>query len=190
MSTYLYLKEHAFVNSWVAGGKIPISPASTYKKLERSGIFTPDENLIHTSTVDLRAPNLPYRIGLGSRGGSITGVTVNGVPFPDNPKIDFYEEDGLILSFSSRLTRSVARKLDKKACVKILDILELKRVIDHQLGVASISGCCKYTSGHQRNHFLKSDEDEWQAEYRLFWPIAESREIILPPNMAEPVILW
>lgn len=191
MSLYLYLNEHWHADSWVNGGPIPINPASTYKSLERSGIFTPDENLIHKSEVDLfsLSPIFEFSDG-GVRGLSVIDCTQYGDPLPNIYKADLCEDDGLILSFSSRLSRIVARKMGKKACVKIIDIQVLKCAIDEQLGVSSESDYCQYTSGHERNHFLKSELDSWQAEFRLFWPIAKKVEVVLPPGIAELICSW
>ncbi|MCE6977280.1 hypothetical protein EI534_07670 [Pseudomonas frederiksbergensis] len=190
MSLYLYLNEHWHADTWVGGGSIPIKPASTYRTVERSGVFTPDENLIHKSEVDLRSLEPHFCFGPGIQGVSIIGFNAGGVLIPDIHEADLYEEDGGILSFSWRLTASLARKMKKTACVKILDMPALKAAIDGQLGVASRSGYCEYTEGHERNHYLKSELDRWQAEYRLFWPITEQVEVVLPPGLAEHIRKW
>lgn len=46
---------------------------------------------------------------------------------------------------------------------------KLKKYIDEQLGCVGIYQRCEYTKTHQRNHFLKSKDDAWQQEYRIFW---------------------
>jgi hypothetical protein len=192
MSLYLYLNEHWHANTWVGGGKIPINPASTYRSVERAGIFTPDENLIHKSEVNLFS--LKSLISFGPHGGvkdlTITNSSLGSVPIPDIRNAALFLEDGLILSFSSRLSRTVACKMKKTACVKILDIQFLRSVIDEQLGVASKADFCEYTTGHERNHFLKSDLDSWQAEFRLFWPITHKVEVNIPSGIAELVCIW
>jgi len=192
MGLYLYLNEHWHVDAWVTGGLIPISPASTYKSMERDGIFTPDENLIHNSAVDIRSLRgcVDVNPALGVRGLTMIGCERDGVPIPNFFNADFYEDDGLILSFSSRLTGVVARKMKKKACVKIIDMDGLRRHLDETLGVQSIAGYCEYTESHERNHFLKSELDSWQAEYRLFWPIKERVEVQLLPGVAELICTW
>ncbi|WP_442108254.1 hypothetical protein [Pseudomonas sp. NUPR-001] len=192
MSLYLYLNEHWHAETWMFGGVIPINPASTYRKMERSGIYTPDENLIHDSPVDLTTPNPLFRL---SPGAQVKGLTmcdnyVDGVRQPDVFNASYYEEDGLILSFSRRLSRNVAKKMSKTACIKILDMSRLKAHLDEQLGVTSKAGFCEYTSGHQRNHFLKSEADMWQDEYRLFWSLHKKVEVEIPPGIGELMRKW
>jgi hypothetical protein len=189
MSLYLYLNEHSYANTWINGGVAPINPASYYKSTDRSGIYTPDENLIHKSEFDLK--NLGPGVQVGNAYGlTLQNVVVEGVRIPDVRDAYYFEDDGLILSFSYRLTRTVARKMKKKSCVKIIDIKRLKEDLDEQLGVESKAGPCRYTSGHQRNHFLKSNLDEWQAEYRLFWPVKSRAEVSIPQGTAELICTW
>ncbi|WP_223506805.1 hypothetical protein [Pseudomonas sp. GL-RE-29] len=192
MSLYLYLNEHWHADTWVVGGVIPINPASFYRRMERGGIFTPDENLIHKSEVDLTglSPFIHIDPGAEVRGLTVTNSRMNGMPIPDIHDAHYYHEDGLILSFSYRLTGTLARKMKKKACVKIVDMDLLKRHLDNQIGVVSKAGPCYYTADHQRNHFLKSNLDEWQAEYRLFWPADKKVEVSVPPGAAELICVW
>lgn len=192
MSLYLYLNEHAYADTWVNGGKIPINPASTYRSMERSGIYTPDENLIHSSPVDLTKLTQLMDVAPGVRieGLNLYGCYNDGQPVPTVENAAYYEDDGLILSFSYRLTKILARKMNKKCCVKILDMPTLKKHIDEQLGVESKAGPCQYTWEHQRSHFLKSDEDVWQEEYRLFWPLTKKVEVDIPAGTAELMCLW
>ena len=53
--------------------------------------------------------------------------------------------------------------------MQINDIFKLKKCIDEQMNCIGEYQRCKYTQTHQRNHFLKSKDDEWQQEYRIFW---------------------
>lgn len=192
MSLYLYLNEYWHVDTWVSGGVIPINPASTYRSMEREGIYTPDENIIHKSNVDLLSLS-PF-IGFGPNGGvknlNIINCRMGGKLIPDIVGADYYSEDGLILSFSHRLTKIVAKKMRKKACVKILDIFSLKESLDAQLGVISEARDCEYTLGHERNHFLKSELDSWQEEFRLFWPLTAKVEVTVPKGTAELICTW
>ncbi|EJM15493.1 hypothetical protein PMI22_04225 [Pseudomonas sp. GM21] len=192
MSLYLYLNEHWHADTWVNGGVIPINPASFYRRAERGGIFTPDENLIHRSPIDLMAPNPIFRIGPGGQIRSLYAIDnyVDGVRQTDLINAAYYQEDGLILSFSYRLTGILARKMKKKACVKILNIDSLKEHLDQQIGVKSEAGPCRYNEGHQRHHFLKSHLDMWQAEYRLFWPSSNKVEVSVQPGTAELICTW
>jgi len=191
MSLYLYLNEVWHAETWVGGGKIPINPASFYRSVDREGIYTPDENLIHKSNYDLT--KLQPMIGVGPRGVknlNVIGCTVNGRPMPNIRNADYYEEDGLILSFSSKFSNEIAVRMNKKACVKIVSLNALKDCIDRQLGVVSVAKYCSYTSDHQRNHFLKSNLDSWQAEYRLFWALAKRVEVDIPKGTAELERVW
>ncbi|OOL34024.1 hypothetical protein BOO94_30710 [Pseudomonas sp. FSL W5-0299] len=189
MGLYLYLNEHSHADTWINGGVIPIQPASTYRKLERDGIYTPDENLIHKSPFDLfsLSPVLDLR-GFGHF--SMNNLMVNGVQVPNVSDVSLYEEDGLILSFSCRYKKKTAIRMKKKACVKILDVDALKKHLDEKLGVEAIAKDCEYTQGHERNHFLKSNADQWQAEFRMFWPILERVEVELPPGVATLMRKW
>jgi hypothetical protein len=192
MSLYLYLNEHWHADTWVGGGMIPISPASTYKSLDRSGIYTPDENLIHKSDVDLKSFGRAIHIDPGAdiRELTMRGARIGGVLIPDIIDADYYEDDGLILSFCRRFKKPIARRMKKKACVKILDIGRLKSEIDEQLGAISLAAYCQYTHDHQRNHFLKSNLDRWQEEFRLFWPITEKVDVQISAGTAELMRKW
>ncbi|WP_417878644.1 hypothetical protein [Vibrio sp.] len=185
MDLYLYLKEHRFVDAWVKGGKVPFYIASSYKKEERSGIFTPDENLIESSTFDISS----HRESLWFEGDAnnikFINCTFGGKPLTGT--INRHYEDGLVVCLSTRRSKFIARKLEKKACVKINDINELKELIDEKSGVKGLHGLCEYTAGHRRNHFLKSTYDSWQEEYRIFWLGVGNIEIDLPPGMAKHV---
>lgn len=192
MSFYLYLNEHWHADTWVNGGLIPINPASTYRSMEREGIFTPDENLIHKAEVDLMSlsPFLSIEPGAQIRGLTMTNNYMNGVRMPDITDAQYYLDDGLILSFSTRLTRVLAKKMKKKACVRILNMDQLRSSLDKQLGVKSKGELCRYTASHERNHFLKSELDSWQAEFRLFWPITKRVEVSVPCGTAELICTW
>ncbi|TYK57290.1 hypothetical protein [Pseudomonas synxantha] len=190
MHVYLYLNEIEHAKTWVEGGKIPINPASVYKRMERDGVFTPDENLIHKSEMDL------MNLGPGIRfapGGDYRGITIVDSNF-GNGLVNirdacYYPENGLLLSFSTALSKKVMDGFKtKKICVKIHDINKLQKILDLRLGCESESGQCRYTASHERNHFLKSHLDSWQQEYRLFWrcdPVM--RWVRLPAGMAKVV---
>lgn len=191
MDLFLYLNEIWHAESWVNGGRIPINPASFYRSGDRQGIYTPDENLIHKSDYDLEKLKPFISVGPGGvRNLNVIGSSVSGRPIPTISNADYYEEDGLILSFSSRFSEEIASKMSKKACVRIVSINALKECIDAQLGVVGEARYCDYTSDHQRNHFLKSDLDSWQAEYRLFWPLAKKVEVNIPKGTAVLKSTW
>lgn len=186
MEKYLYLTKREWATTWIKGGKIPIALASSYLSDNRSGTFTPDENLIHESPVDLTglSPFFEMDPGVNIKGLTIQNNSWNGVLQPEVYNANYYHEDGLILSFCNSFSEKIAQRLGKQACVKIRNIKSLKRIIDEQLKVKGIADCCRYTTDHQRNHFLKSVEDAWQDEYRIFWPLTTSRMVGLPKGVA------
>jgi hypothetical protein len=183
---YLYLTKKEWVATWENGGTIPIPLASRFLSDSRDGTNTPDENLIHRSNVDLTslAPLIYIPKGGTAVSINISGATVNGVPFPDILDGNYYQEDGLILSLSNQFDRDIAKRLKKEACVVIHDVEQLKDCLDQQLEFVGKMGPCVYAEGHQRNHFLKSVEDAWQDEYRLFWPIVLNKaEVLIPAGL-------
>ncbi|WP_343547506.1 hypothetical protein [Ralstonia sp.] len=180
---FLYLTQVDWADAWVNGGEIPISLASSYLSGTRSGIYTPDENRIHRSPIDLRSLRPAFYFE-NVKNVSIVDCSINGVPIPNIVNADYYVEDGLILSFCNEFSAEIAKRLGKRACVKILDIAELKANLDNQIGLSGTMANCEYTHDHQRNHFLKSVNDAWQKEYRLFWPGHERRVVTIPANTA------
>ena len=184
---YLYLSKFEHVPQWVGGGRVPIKLASSYLSPVRSGIFTPDETLIHDSPHDLT--NIPGVILNNVKGITFTGCYSNGKKIPEIFGASYYREDGVILSFSNRRSSSIAKRLRKVACVKVLNMHALKDCLDRQIGVEGMMAHCQYTDDHQRNHFLKSVEDQWQDEFRIFWPHIEPIEVDIPPRTARAVNL-
>ncbi len=187
MEKYLYLTEVSWADAWISGGEIPISLASTYRHDERRGILTPDENLVHDSPVDLKSlsPFIHIADGAGIKGLTVRNSSYNGEKIPEIINANYFTEDGLILSFCNSFSEAVARKLRKSCCVKILNIEKLVKKINKQLGCKGIMKECTYTNDHQRNHFLKSVEDAWQDEFRVFWKTTNSKLINIPPGTAE-----
>lgn len=183
MEKYLYLSEHSHVDAWVYGGEVPFFKTSKYKDQERKGIFTPDENLIDTSTFDFRPYSNAIFLGDNIINGNVS-LTVDGVEIVRDAKVNKWTEDGLVVCFANRRSRFIAKKLEKKACVRVLDVELLKTLIDVHVGSKGEMDFCKYTKSHNRNHFLKSDEDSWQDEFRLFWKDVEPIKLILPPGIA------
>ncbi|MCR1304018.1 MULTISPECIES: hypothetical protein [unclassified Enterobacter] len=182
MEKFLYLTEKEWFQPWVYGGNVPLSLASKYKKDERHGIYTPDENLVDSSTHDL---NKVFGGGVNLMGTNHVFIDsyVNGELFPFMQYNRTFE-DGLILCLANRRSNYIAKKLKKFSCVKILNVENLKLILDEQIGVVSEMGPCKYTSSHIRNCFTKSNLDSWQDEYRLFWPGAEPRDVFIPKGTA------
>ena len=192
MQKYLYLTEIEWIDAWINGGSIPISLASTYLHDERGGNLTPDENLVHESPVDLKSlsPFIHIADGANVKNLNITNSSMNGQRIPDIVGANYYTEDGLILSFCNSFSAEIAERMKKKACVKILNMEKMRRKIDKQLGCRGIMGACKYTSDHNRNHFLKSADDSWQDEYRIFWRTTREKWIAIPTGTAELVSVF
>ncbi|HCR1052135.1 hypothetical protein LRN34_23835, partial [Enterobacter kobei] len=162
--------------------------SSTYRKPFRDGIYTPDENLIDTSTVDVKKFGEAVIVGEHMHDCTIS-VTFDDKVIADKEYVNRYIEDGLVLCFANRRSNFIAKKLKKEYCVKIKNAHILKDIIDEQVGVKGLAGNCSYTQTHERNHFLKSFDDIWQNEYRIFWNGVTQKEfdIELPPNIAELV---
>ena len=97
-------------------------------------------------------------------------------------------EDGLILSFCNHFKIETANCFQKKACVRIINIEKTRKKIDKQLGCKGIMKNCEYTDDHQRNHFLKSVEDSWQDEFRIFWRTNQEKLVRIPCGTAE--LIW
>ena len=189
MKKYLYLTKHEWCNTWVNGGIIPINPASFYLSPTREGTKTPDENLIHNSPVDIASLSSFGFHMENVKDLTFTNNIYNGISLPSFANADYYKEDGLILSFCNRKSNEICKRLGKIACVAIGSIESLKSIIDEQLGVEGMAGNCQYTQDHQRNHFLKSIEDGWQDEYRLFWPVKNACKVVIPAGLAKKVKL-
>lgn len=186
MKKYLYLTKPEWAEAWVNGGSIPLNQATAYKRMDRDGIYTPDEGLIYESTHDVDKFD-PTIINMQGQFKNITigSITVGGEVVLSGFNGSRYEDDGVILSLCNVMDISIQKKLNKLVCVEISDFNELKRVIDEQLKVQSEAKSCKYTSGHNRNHFLKSEKDSWQNEFRFFWPIKGPVKVELPPGIAK-----
>lgn len=185
---FLYLTEPEWAIAWVEGGKIPINLAGSYLSDARDGIMTPDENLIHESAVpipSLRQHGFHFE---NVKNLAFTNNYSNGVRLPDLHNASYYSEDGLILSFCNHFDANTADRFGKRACVKIINIEKTRKKIDKQLGCKGFMKSCEYTESHQRNHFLKSTEDQWQDEYRIFWKRKIAKWVNVPQGTAE--LVW
>ncbi|MEN8605446.1 hypothetical protein [Enterobacter hormaechei] len=187
MKKYLYLTKKNWIHPWITGGVVPLYRASKYISDERKGVYTPDENLIDTSTHDKKDFSDLFVITGNSR------LTVQDFyhkgSYYEHVVFDQKIENGLVLCLANTKSREIAIGLGKEACVEILDVELLKRHLDKQIGVNGIMKPCEYTSGHNRNHFLKSSKDAWQDEYRIFWPEVESLRVSIPSGIAKHVKL-
>ncbi|UVM14840.1 hypothetical protein LOY42_16225 [Pseudomonas sp. B21-023] len=192
---FVYLNERCHAEAWVKGGEVPVNPASAYRSIDRSGIYTPDENFTVDSSIPVDSvPGVRFEV---SNGGVLTGsVTNNFGPqgrLSDLHIKEYSHWDGWIMCFCTTQSRMLAKKFNgKAACVKIKNLPNLKKALDEQLGSISEGKHCKYTDGHLRNPFLKSSADSWQCEYRLFWKNigAQRRLVQLPAGTGELVALY
>ncbi len=188
MIVYVYLPQATYVNTWVSGGRLPLSLASKYKAVERHGALTPDENLIHHATGNA----LPVLREFGidpNRGSEVVNslfIGSSGLVVVDRVAI----RDGLVLCFSKTLSSVVAGRFYRKLCVRLDDVKSLKRILDDQLGSVSQAASCDYVNDYTRDHFVKSERDSWQDEFRLFWPeIQTASTVVLPAGVATQVPL-
>ncbi|CAI1583531.1 MULTISPECIES: hypothetical protein [Serratia] len=188
MKKYLYLTKPEWADAWVNGGKIPLNLATAYKRMDRDGIYTPDEGIIYETTHDVDAIDPRYlQFGETFKDCSVGGIYVNGVLVVPPVSGSRYEDDGVILSLCNVRDDEIKKRLNKQVGVEILDVYKLKEVIDSQLKVNSDAKSCSYTSGHIRNHFTKSEKDSWQNEFRLFWSIQGPVEVELPSGIASVI---
>lgn len=187
MKKYLYLAKKEWVQPWTKGGVVPLYQASKYLSDVREGVMTPDENLIDTSTHDIKQHGDVFKF-VGGGTVILKDSFVNGIYHP-SMVLEQKTEDGLVLCLSNSKNSEVAARLIKTSCVEIRDVEFLKRHLDKQIGIISIMKTCEYTGGHNRNHFLKSSLDAWQDEYRIFWPGAKSIRVSIPSGIATEVNL-
>lgn len=193
-SVYLYLTNEDWVGTWVDGGKAPLWLASRYLCTERSGTSTPDETVVHETNFPTEVAREIYAPIWSTFGGmpeafrhfSIVNCEIDGVQMP-NFAGSYFHEDGLVLCLSTSLRGRIMRHLHKRSCVRLLDVNALKRDLDRQIGVESEMRECEYTRSHVRNAFLKSIEDEWMHEFRLYWRGALPQEVTIPRGAAERV---
>lgn len=190
---YLYLTKKEWVYSWINGGQVPISLASSYRKDYHDGIYTKDENTLrHLKGTSEEVINLLVKDDSNGK-GTITinseKIVVNKQIVGKNVLYHQSPQDGLILSFCNHFNPQTAIRLKKTACVEINDIYALFEQINSQLEIKGIAQNCDYTTTFQRSHFLKGMKDNWQDEFRLFWDIQESRNIIIWPGTATEIKL-
>lgn len=186
MRKYLYLRELEWCDAWINGGEVPISLASRYLGTDRSGIITPDENLIYKSEIPIEVLHANGLLISQCKDLNFTNCVFGNLRI-DNLDFSHYNQDGLILSFCNSYSERISRDLGKSACVRVNRMAALKEAIDVQLGCIGKMGPCIYIHGHQRNHFLKSIKDSWQDEYRIFWPLQEEVRVKIPRGIASLV---
>lgn len=194
---FIYLTEEAWTEVWEHGGRVPLNPASAYLASERRGTKTPDEGRIRTieGMPDwvVEGPNRFFNIQ-----GDAAGISVSNMGFEhyrgeparvEHGRAETVASDGIILCLSTQLSQAIGTRLGKKACVEIMSLDHLVKVLNQRIGIECLRDKVCYTDGFARNHFLKSREDEWQHEYRLFWPVTFviSRDVELPSGIGKRV---
>jgi hypothetical protein len=194
MKKYLYLTKAEWANTWINGGVVPIKLASSYLSQERIGVKTPDENLVDNTPVPLSSLKEFIRIDNDSdihdftfAGNVSIGQDGRKRLLPNMYNVSRYREDVLVLCFSNTCSLNLLKKLEKAVCIEIESVNQLKQILDRQLGVVGEARNCDYTIGHQRNHFLKSKEDEWQQEYRICWKSSKEAFVTIPTGFAKHV---
>jgi hypothetical protein len=190
---FLYLRDDAWADTWVNGGKVPLSPASNYRREEdeRSGIFTPDE-VRHVSLDGFDAPTEKFVESIMSTlPPMVQFKDVSWFDGTNSGRLDGYvmqqDRNSLILCFASIFSRKLLNRFgDKNAVVRVIDPRRLLTILGEQIGVPTQYRRIQYTSGPRRNTFLKSKADAWQHEVRMAWfpEVVETRWVVLPPGIA------
>lgn len=171
---YLYLNEFGHVEPWTKGGDVPISLASSYLSETRDATRTPDE-LWQLKVEGLEPTSRPFfskmfQFGPGEKNFVIQECVVGDgdAMYPIDGWVQSHPEDSLILCLSRARSRELAERLKKVACIKITDLDRLRLILEEQTSRGWSAGVMKYTVGPDRSHLLKSLEDSWQHEFRLF----------------------
>ena len=173
---YLYLACESYATPWIEGGEVPLFYASRYQSVERAGVMTPDENrklvcrgLTHEQVEFMSRvfPGNPLEVH--SR-----YVLFPGNVFASNVHLELDQWDGIVLCLSNVECREICRRLGKVTCVGIEDVDYMFNQISEQLkerfNLEGFRENCDYADDPNRGVFLKGIDDQWQQEYRMFWP--------------------
>lgn len=164
---------------------MPIKKASAYKSQDRSGTLTCDENRLDSGfNISGDDADFVRTIFSGSGGGlNARSIKLPGGRTIHNVILNFAGWDGHILCFSNRQSKSLCRRMRKKACVLIKDPQALFDTISAQLGSVGSIGECEYTHGPERSVFTKSFRDAWQDEFRMYWSVdRDVTTVAIPPG--------
>jgi hypothetical protein len=188
-SKFLYLTRSEWVTTWTVGGEVPLQVASAYRGSERQGTSTPDE-VIHRELHGMAERDFEKLVKVGPNATAF--ITIGQAVIDGRVRgqdVSFVQKqiDGLILCLSNSYSREILTRLQKTACVEIPDWQRLLASINDQLGVTGFGNKVEYTISSDRNHFLKSVEDAWQDEFRLFWPLTAAATVKIDANMAVAV---
>lgn len=118
-------------------------------------------------------------------------VYEGGVKVAGNVDFEQTPDEGIVLCFAKRNCRSILDYLRKTdpVCIEVEAPRRLYDLICDQLGYEGLVAYCSYTSTMNRNHFLKGKPDEVLEEFRMFWPVAETTWVSLPPGIGRIVPL-
>ena len=175
MRYFKYLERQEFAKTWIEGGFVPINPASAYYSSERGGKFTPDE-LMQRSLVGPMQGLIDSRV-IGIQQNTNANITVrncliidpSGVQVIDYAAHLVRREDSYIDCYSTELSSVLSIELQRNFVVEISDIEALASAFDRQIGLRSLRRAVDYTDSYDRSHFVKSNSDSWQKEFRLVW---------------------
>lgn len=196
---YLYLREVTHAHTWVEGGRVPLSLASSYLAQERKGIFTPDEN----NVIKIREhAGHPAFVVADEKHRSQTFTWLS--EDPDGRIVRRYMDvgyvDGVVLCLSNSRNDETWFDAGKRACVQIDDVLALQVAITESLADQSLlpsspnwevtarMHSCEYTETAQRDAFTKGKEDSWQDEFRMFWLVRQNVLVEIPAGLAR--LIW
>lgn len=184
---YLYLANPEWMDAWVDGGTIPCVPARDHLG-ERGGTKTPDEVRQERwdGASDRQLAAFVELEGRGFKNIRVTGCSQNGRRLRDT-RVDMYDEEALLLCFSSALDDCVMQGLEKTCCVEIVAFDKLLKSLMSAFPRV-LHGYMKYTIDNERSHFMRSIEDEWMQEFRVVIPgDREETWITIPAGIARKV---
>ena len=199
MNLFKYLEREEFAETWVNGGIVPISLASTYRAVERNGNSTPDE-VLQQKFSGYGMPQLLQSGIVGVAPDFMGTATLHNVTFAGHPTLSRpltvngsfrrAEEDGLVDCHATVLDRDLMRKLGKSCAVEVTKVEGLWDNFDEQIGHKSIRRPIRYVRGMERGHFAKSRCDSWQHEFRAVWvfPNCATVEVSVPAGFCRRVM--
>ena len=132
---FLYLEKEEYVKTWLDGGEIPLSIASSYKSDYRGGVFTPDEvkQFEESGIVDeeeyrklVNFDNSKGQIGINR----VRIRNNQGKVVAEDLSVTQYFSDALIFCVSTKCSKEQSIKFKKPYCIEILDFQKLNEVFD------------------------------------------------------------
>lgn len=199
MRLYKYLDEHAHVDSWLRGGKIPLKQARHFRELEQTSGRADSEDAMRRRIRGVTLKELDGLVVIDP-GAECNIIGTNLVLENESTTRGFHALEVqirfppmLMLCLSTRLSQETARSISPtcRYCVRIMDLEALRARLDHQLKATSEVRAIEYTSGDDRGPFLKSAHLAQQYEFRLAWPgvTVEGFWASVPDGIAEEVAI-